>query len=72
MNHDTFESVTKGAVRKFKRTDGHDSEGEEAMEKKAYTPPKLNKWGTVADLTKTGNTMPGTDGKGGSAASTGG
>ncbi|MDQ3509398.1 MAG: lasso RiPP family leader peptide-containing protein [Actinomycetota bacterium] len=42
------------------------------MEKKAYTPPKLNKWGTVADLTKTGNTMPGADGKGGSAASTGG
>ena len=42
------------------------------MEKKAYTPPKLNKWGTVADLTKTGQTMPGADGKGGSSASSGG
>jgi hypothetical protein len=41
------------------------------MEKKSYTPPKLKKWGTVADLTKTGRTMPGADGKSGSAASRG-
>lgn len=39
--------------------------------KKAYTPPELKKWGKVADLTKTGQTMPGADGKGGSAASQG-
>jgi hypothetical protein len=41
------------------------------MEKKAYTPPKLKKWGTVADLTKTGMTTAGADGKGGSAPSQG-
>lgn len=48
-----------------------DKEGAGDMEKKAYTPPKLKKWGTVADLTKTGRTNPGADGKGGSAASQG-
>lgn len=40
-------------------------------QKKIYTPPKLKKWGTVADLTQTGRTNPGGDGKLGSAASQG-
>lgn len=40
--------------------------------KKSYTPPKLRRWGTVADLTQTGKTTPGADGKGGSSASQGG
>ncbi len=35
-------------------------------QKKAYTPPELKEWGTVADLTQNGGTNPGTDGKGGS------
>ncbi|MEW6636305.1 MAG: lasso RiPP family leader peptide-containing protein [Actinomycetota bacterium] len=39
--------------------------------KKAYTPPELKKWGTVADLTQTGRTRPGADAKGGSALSMG-
>jgi hypothetical protein len=34
--------------------------------KKAYTSPSLKEWGKVADLTKTGETQPGGDGKGGS------
>jgi hypothetical protein len=41
-------------------------------DKKAYTSPSLKKWGKVADLTQTGKTMPGDDGKSGSAASQGG
>jgi hypothetical protein len=40
--------------------------------KKPYTSPELKKWGTVADLTQTGMTNPGGDGKGGSASSQGG
>lgn len=40
--------------------------------KKSYTTPKLKKWGTVAEMTQTGQTNPGADGKGGSAASQGG
>lgn len=36
------------------------------MEKKAYTPPVLKKWGKVSDLTQNGGTNPGMDGKSGS------
>ena len=36
-----------------------------------YAEPKLEEWGTVADLTQTGLTKPGTDAKAGSAASNG-
>jgi hypothetical protein len=39
--------------------------------KKTYASPALKKWGKVADLTQTGRTMPGFDGKGGSASSAG-
>lgn len=39
--------------------------------KKAYTAPQLADFGKVADLTQTGLTHPGSDGKGGSAASQG-
>jgi hypothetical protein len=42
------------------------------QEKKQYEKPAISNWGTVADLTKTGRTQPGDDGKGGSAASQGG
>jgi hypothetical protein len=41
------------------------------MDKRAYETPKLVELGTVADLTQTGKTNPGSDGKGGSAASQG-
>ena len=36
------------------------------MEKKTYSAPTLKKWGTVEDLTKTGLTHQGDDGKIGS------
>ena len=39
--------------------------------KKAYTTPSLTKWGKVAELTQTGKTNPGTDGKSGSRPSQG-
>lgn len=41
------------------------------MEKKQYQKPQLKEWGTIADLTATGKTMPGSDAKSGSAASQG-
>jgi hypothetical protein len=41
------------------------------MEKKDYTQPELRTWGTVTDLTKTGLTNPGADGKSGSRPSQG-
>ena len=41
------------------------------MDKKQYEAPRLREWGTVADLTATGKTMPGNDAKEGSAASQG-
>jgi hypothetical protein len=39
--------------------------------KKAYTAPSLKKWGKVAELTQTGLTQPGADGKQGSSPSQG-
>ncbi|MFO7586872.1 MAG: hypothetical protein R6X22_02265 [Gemmatimonadota bacterium] len=39
--------------------------------KKPYTRPGIKTWGTVADLTATGLTRPGSDAKSGSAASQG-
>ena len=42
-----------------------------SKEKKTYRKPNLKKWGAVADLTKTGQTMPGGDGKTGSVLSEG-
>lgn len=42
-----------------------------AKDKKTYQPPELNEWGTVADLTGTGQTNPGDDGKTGSVLSPG-
>jgi hypothetical protein len=39
--------------------------------KKPYTSPSLKKWGKVAELTQTGLTNPGTDGKAGSRPSEG-
>jgi hypothetical protein len=45
-------------------------EGGEDM-KKPYTSPRLTKWGTVTDLTKTGKTNEGGDAKVGSVASEG-
>jgi hypothetical protein len=41
------------------------------MEKKRYETPRIKDWGTVAELTATGQTMPGDDAKSGSAASQG-
>lgn len=40
--------------------------------KKPYDSPKLKKWGTMADLTRTGLTNPGGDAKSGSRPSQGG
>jgi hypothetical protein len=40
-------------------------------EKKDYTSPTLKTWGKVRDLTQTGRTHPGGDGKDGSSASSG-
>ncbi|CAN5573991.1 hypothetical protein BH20CHL7_BH20CHL7_03410 [soil metagenome] len=45
---------------------------DQTTQDETYTEPKLEEWGTVADLTQTGLTRPGTDAKGGSAASQGG
>lgn len=42
------------------------------MEKKDYTKPEVTDYGTVADLTETGLTNPGGDGKSGSRPSQGG
>ena len=42
------------------------------MKKKRYEKPQVREWGTVADLTATGQTQAGDDCKGGSAASQGG
>ena len=42
-----------------------------SVEKKAYASPKLKTWGKVRDLTQTGLTNPGADGKSGSSASQG-
>ena len=39
--------------------------------KKSYTAPHLKPWGTVADLTQTGQTHPGGDAKAGSVLSKG-
>jgi hypothetical protein len=39
--------------------------------KKSYTSPELRTWGTVANLTQTGLTNPGGDGKSGSRPSKG-
>lgn len=41
------------------------------MDKKEYTEPELRTWGTVTELTQTGNTQAGTDGKAGSRPSGG-
>lgn len=41
------------------------------MDKKEYTTPDLVEHGSVADLTQTGNTNPGGDGKEGSVPSQG-
>ena len=43
----------------------------EEQTKKTYEPPQLKEWGTVADLTQTGQTMPGQDMKAGSSTSQG-
>jgi hypothetical protein len=40
-------------------------------ERKAYAAPSIEDFGAVTDLTATGLTQPGTDTKGGSAASEG-
>lgn len=39
--------------------------------KEPYRAPELQEWGSVADLTATGQTRSGSDAKGGSAASQG-
>jgi hypothetical protein len=41
------------------------------MKKQPYTQPHLEAIGAIADLTRTGRTNPGGDGKSGSAASEG-
>jgi hypothetical protein len=41
------------------------------QDNKAYASPSLKKWGKVADLTQTGRTQPGADGKAGSRPSEG-
>lgn len=38
---------------------------------KPYSTPSLNEWGTVTELTQTGLTNPGDDGKAGSRPSSG-
>jgi hypothetical protein len=47
------------------------TEGFRVMDKKDYTTPELRTWGTVTDLTQTGKTNPGADGKSGSRPSQG-
>lgn len=44
---------------------------DQTTQDETYTEPKLEEWGTVADLTQTGRTKPGADNKAGSAASQG-
>jgi hypothetical protein len=41
------------------------------MEKKDYRTPEIRDWGTVTDVTQTGRTNPGGDGKTGSRPSQG-
>jgi hypothetical protein len=48
----------------------HDAR-EGRMKKKEYRAPEIKSWGTVAELTATGMTNPGSDAKSGSAASQG-
>ena len=43
-------------------------QGRQLNAKKVYTAPKLKEWGSVADLTRTGLTHEGDDGKLGSIA----
>jgi hypothetical protein len=40
-------------------------------EREQYQEPQIEEWGSVADLTQTGKTNPGGDGKDGSSASMG-
>lgn len=47
------------------------SKTRQTSEKEPYRAPELEEWGSVADLTATGNTQEGSDAKGGSAASQG-
>ncbi len=42
------------------------------MDKKQYEAPQIRDWGTVSELTATGQTNPGADAKNGSASSQGG
>jgi hypothetical protein len=42
------------------------------MDKKDYRTPEIQDWGTVTDVTETGLTNPGGDGKSGSRPSQGG
>jgi hypothetical protein len=46
-------------------------EKEQTATKRAYRRPQLKNWGTVVQLTQTGLTHPGGDGKVGSATSEG-
>ena len=43
-----------------------EKQGRQLNAKRVYTAPKLKEWGTVADLTRTGLTHEGDDGKVGS------
>lgn len=43
----------------------------EKHEKKQYRKPQVRDWGTVTELTATGQTMPGSDAKSGSSSSQG-
>lgn len=47
------------------------TETSDRTEKKAYSRPELSEWGSVADLTATGQTRPGDDNKTGSVLSQG-
>jgi hypothetical protein len=48
-----------------------DKDLEVSAEDREYSEPTLEEWGTVADLTQTGLTHPGTDAKSGSRPSQG-
>lgn len=39
---------------------------EQSEQSEQYQEPQIEEWGSVADLTQTGQTQPGTDGKTGS------
>lgn len=41
-------------------------ENQKPFHRKPYEAPEIEDWGTVADLTETGNSHPGGDAKGGS------